>query len=255
MKNWFTKIKTYYNWGSRFLNNSYHSSTKARIEEEINKKPFRTELINYLLNSFGEKQTVYLEIGVRNPEDNFNHINANEKYSVDPGIEFKENPVDFKITSDDFFNQLKLGKILNPAIRFDVIFIDGLHIAEQAERDINNSLQFINEDGFIILHDCNPPTEYHAREEYCYDLSPAQKYWNGTTWKAFVNFRKRKDYFSCCVDSDWGLGIISKKIKFGISNKIENNFYEYSIFNLNRKECLNLISFEEFNNLIINKLM
>ena len=69
----------------------------------------------------------YLEIGVRNPDDNFNRIKAEDKYSVDPGVEFKVNPVDFKLTSDQFFAQLLNGEVLNQNILFDVIFIDGLH--------------------------------------------------------------------------------------------------------------------------------
>ena len=44
--------------------------------------------------------------------------------------------------SRSFFTNLKGGKILNPKIKFDVIFIDGLHLAEQVERDIENSLDF-----------------------------------------------------------------------------------------------------------------
>jgi hypothetical protein len=53
------------------------------------------------------RETTYLEIGVRNPEDNVNKINATNKYSVDPGLEYKLNPVDFKMTSDSFFEQLR----------------------------------------------------------------------------------------------------------------------------------------------------
>ena len=49
------------------------------------------------------RETFYLEISVRNPNHNFNQIKANKKYSVDPGLEFKKNPVDFKMTGDEFF--------------------------------------------------------------------------------------------------------------------------------------------------------
>ena len=60
----------------------------------------------------------YLEIGVRNPQHNFNHIKANKKYSVDPGVEFKSNPVDFKITSDVFFLKLSRSEVLSNKITF-----------------------------------------------------------------------------------------------------------------------------------------
>ena len=75
---------------------------KSRLEEQ--KTPSRTEIINFLLSALN-RETNYLEIGVRNPDDNFNLIKADSKYSVDPGVEFEENPVDFPMTSDAFFWQ------------------------------------------------------------------------------------------------------------------------------------------------------
>ena len=243
------KIKDYYNWGGRFLNDPYHIENKKLNNIEFNKQPLRFDVINYLLKNLN-RETTYLEIGVRNPEDNYNKILATKKYSVDPGIEFKENPVDFKMTSDDFFTKLENGDILTRDTRFDIIFIDGLHLAEQVDRDIKNALKFIHEDGFIVLHDCNPPSEWHARETHKYEISPAMQNWNGTTWKAYVKYRNRPDLFTCCIDTDWGIGIISFKIQFGKKNPIENPFYEYNIFSENREESLNLISYEEFNRII-----
>jgi hypothetical protein len=210
---------------------------------EMDKTPNRTEIINYLLKDRSDSS--YMEIGVRNPDHNFNHIMAGRKYSVDPGVEFNSNPVDFKMTSDQFFDKLKNGELLN-GLFFDVIFIDGLHLAEQAERDIDNSLQYLKEDGFIVLHDCNPPTEWHARESYNYKRTPAKGCWNGTTWKAFAKARRRDDISMCCIDTDWGIGIISKKKVLGKSNNRENPFWEFGIFSDHRKEILNLMTFEEF---------
>lgn len=209
---------------------------------ELAKTPSRTEVINYLLS--GRKDTQYLEIGVRNPDDNFNHIQADKKYSVDPGVEFEENPVDFKLTSDEFFDGMKSGEILKGE-KFDVIFIDGLHLAEQVERDIENALEYIKEDGFIAMHDCNPPSEWHAREAYNYKRTPAGGCWNGTTWKAFVNARNRTDIFTCCINTDWGVGVISKVKNLGKPNTLENPYWEYAVMDSNRKEVLNLISFDE----------
>lgn len=239
------KIKDYYNWGGRFLNDEFHKEASRRSEKEINKIPYRFDVINYILNSF-TRNTNYLEIGVRNPNDNFNKIIAGNKYSVDPGLEFKENPVDFKMTSNDFFLKLDTGQVLNENIKFDVIFIDGLHLAEQVNKDIKNALKYIQDDGFIVLHDCNPPTEWHARETHKYAISPAMQNWNGTTWKAFIKCREAPDLFTCCIDTDWGVGIISLKTQFGEKTSIENPFYEYQVFSENRKESLNLLSFEEF---------
>jgi hypothetical protein len=244
-----SKIKNYYNWGGRFLNDPYHIHNKQLNKIEFDKKPFRYDIINHLLEHL-KRDTNYLEIGVRNPNDNYNKIISTKKYSVDPGIEFKENPVDFKMTSDNFFSKLENGDLLHKDTRFDIIFIDGLHLAEQVDRDINNALKFIHEDGFIVLHDCNPPSEWHARETHKYEISPAMQNWNGTTWKAFIKYRDRADIFTCCIDTDWGVGIISLKTHFGKNTPIENPFYEYQVFSENRKESLNLLSFEEFKRFI-----
>ncbi|MEN9998341.1 MAG: hypothetical protein RI922_1331 [Bacteroidota bacterium] len=244
----FKKLKNYYNWGGRFLNDPYHTEAKKLDDLEISKAPLRSDIINFLINSLN-RPTCYLEIGVRNPAVNFDKIQSEIKYSVDPGIEFKENPVDFKVTSDVFFENLRKGEFLDSNTLFDVIFIDGLHLADQVDRDICNALEFIKEDGFIVLHDCNPPTEWHAREAHRYEISPAMQNWNGTTWKGFMKWRNNPEVYSCTIDTDWGVGVISKTKNIGIATKIQNPFYEYHVFSKHQKECLNLISFEEFKKL------
>jgi hypothetical protein len=251
LKNIIGNIKWYHYFkvGRNLITDPEYTRGSQVNELEKKKSPSRTEVLNFLLS--GRKgNTSYLEIGVRNPDDNFNLINANQKYSVDPGVEFKSNPVDFKITSDVFFDQLKQKKIAIHEIKFDVIFVDGLHLAEQADRDIKNALEYIKEDGFLVLHDCNPPTEWHARENFYYHQTPANKAWNGTTWKAFVKWRQNSNYQSCCIDTDWGIGVISIAQKIGNRLNETNPFYEYNLFDKNRKEILNLIDFESFKKLV-----
>lgn len=233
----------YFLKGRSFLNDPYFVEATRRYEEELMKRPFRTEIINFLL-SYLNRETNYLEIGVRNPAHNFNHIKSAVKYSVDPGVEFKENPVDFMLTSDEFFKKLSQKKILSPDIKFDVIFIDGLHLADQVDRDIINSLNFIKDDGFVVLHDCNPPTEWHARSEYRFINTPASANWNGTTWKAFLKWRCDASVHSCCVDTDWGVGILSKKQMIGKNLEKKSQFFEYAELEENRSEYLGLISFD-----------
>ncbi|WP_394758871.1 class I SAM-dependent methyltransferase [Flavobacterium sp.] len=239
--------------GERILNDKYFISTREIIKKEIAKQPERSEIINILLQQ--TEAIHYLEIGVRDPSDNFDKIICKNKFSVDPGIEFKSNPVDFKLTSDDFFEKLASDKLtqIKSDIKFDVIFIDGLHLSEQVERDIKNSLQFLSDTGFIILHDCNPPTEFHQREDYYFRNSPARGYWNGTTWKAFYKFRHHEDLFSICFDTDWGVGVLSKKqlhLFNKIETKMENQFYEYAFMNSKREEHLNLVDYFKWKKLL-----
>jgi hypothetical protein len=157
--------------------------------------------------------------------------------------------VDFKLTSDDFFKQKNENFLANVSkdLKFDAIFIDGLHISSQVERDIKNSLNQIKDNGFIILHDCNPPSEYHQREIYEFKNSSAGPFWNGTTWKAFYKYRHNKDLYSICFDTDWGVAVLSKQKIEGFNHIIDgmkNEFYEFDLLNKNRKVDLNLQIFE-----------
>lgn len=252
MGKFFRETKLNYSTGKSIILNNYHLDGDKFNHKEFEKTPSRTEVINFLLSINKSEKKYYLEIGVRNPNDNFNAIKAQHKFSVDPGIEHEENPVDFKLSSDDFFNQYENNDKLK-GILFDVIFIDGLHLAEQVDRDIKNSLKYLKSNGFIVVHDCNPPTEFHAREQYLYTLSPAGYFWNGTVWKSFYKNRLDKNISCCCIDSDWGIGIISKNKIFDYLHDDFNPFLEYYIFNEKRIESLNLISFDEFKKIILSK--
>lgn len=243
----------YYLTGKRFLNNPVLLLGAEKSIKEIHKSTSRTEVLNFLLSQL-KRETTYLEIGVCNPYGNYNYIEADIKYSVDPGYDFIENPVDFKMTSDEFFSKLENNEILNADIKFDVIFIDGLHLAEQVDRDIINSLKYIKDDGFIVLHDCNPLTEWHAREDNDYFDTPAGPYWNGTTWKAFLKWRFNDSVNSCCIDSDWGIGVLSKKHSIGNCINPINLFFEFNILDKNRHEYLNLIEYNDFKIMIQEKL-
>ncbi len=247
------KILNRYRIGKRISEDIVYSETEDFSKNEKKKNPSRTEIINFFLQ-LTELEN-YLEIGVRNPDNNFNKINCKNKYSVDPGIEFLDNPVSFKYTSDEFFKKLENNELedLSRDVKFDLIFIDGLHLANQVQKDIENSLKFIKDEGFIVLHDCNPPSEYHQREDYSYVNSPAGMLQNGTTWKAFYEYRCKKEYFSICFDTDWGVGIISKRdfLNFNNLGKKDNYFFEFNELKRNRVEYLNLHSFLEWKKIFL----
>jgi hypothetical protein len=205
----------------------------------------RYDIINELIKKYNYK--TYLEIGVRNPDDCFNLINCKTKHPVDPGYENSENQVDYPYTSDTFFKLLEnKGLNLLTTYKWDVIFIDGLHISNQVEKDILNSLNHLSENGVIVLHDCNPLNLWMAREDFIID--GIAHGWNGTVWKSIYKLRAtRPDLFVCTVDTDYGIGIV-KRGKQECCD-FNNSFYEYREFEKNKKEHLNLISIEEFNNI------
>ena len=204
----------------------------------------RIDIINFLSNKFGAKK--YLEIGVRNTQECFDHIVCDNKDSVDPGFENVENNVKYKYTSDEFFRLLESGKLdKEKDFKWDLIFIDGLHTSYQVELDIRNSLKHLSENGTIVLHDCNPPTEYHARADYDDHTTPALGLWNGTVWKAIYKLRCfTPDVDVCVIDKDWGCGVVRRGSQELCA--FDNPYFDYDVFNNNRARHLNLISSDEF---------
>ena len=99
----------------------------------------RTDLLNFIASEIEAK--TYLEIGVFDAE-NFNNINVETKLGIDPNTEH-ENVV--QLTSDEFFN------VENTT--YDLIFIDGDHSHEQSLKDLQNSLNHINEGGIMAKED------------------------------------------------------------------------------------------------------
>jgi len=172
----------------------------------------RSEVINHIIKRIDAEQ--YLEIGVGRGK-NFRRVQCKSKTSVDPGNGHGYGPVSnptFKLTSDDFFK-------VNNTI-FDVVFIDGLHKAEQIYLDIINSLNCLSENGAIVCHDMNP-----EREEV--QAVPRISYrWLGDGWKALVKLRSESsDLQTHVVDVETGLGIIQKGFQEKLKVKDDLTIY------------------------------
>lgn len=207
----------------------------------------RYDIINEIIKTKGFGK--YLEIGVRNPDDCYNKVNCDLKHSVDPGYENESNNVDFKFTSDDFFNRLECGLLeLENNYKWDVIFIDGLHISNQVERDVLNSLNHLSEGGFILLHDCNPFLYEYNYERVIEDYWGQG--WNGTVWKVIYKLLcTREDLDVYTINTDEGVGIIKK----GSGRKLlefENHYYEYKELHKNIEKHLNIITINELNDIL-----
>lgn len=105
----------------------------------------------------------YLEIGVHRGET-FLAVAAARKVGVDPNFQFdiaeaqsaQPHATLLSMSSDAFF-------ALPPAVDggYDVIFIDGLHHADQTLRDLLNAVVWLKPDGVIVLDDMLP-SSYHA---------------------------------------------------------------------------------------------
>ncbi len=149
----------------------------------------RHEVINTLLRLF--ESPSYLEVGVNRGETFFN-VNASMKVAVDPKFLFDvaaatqndPNCAFHEVPSDRYFSE-----IIDHNLRFDVIYLDGLHTFEQTLRDFTNAIQFLKPRGVIVIDDVKP-TSYQASLPDQLDAFLLKKYhsshdnsWMGDTYK------------------------------------------------------------------------
>lgn len=185
----------------------------------------RISIIQAYINKYGYKN--YLEIGVQAGHC-FSQIVCEKKTGVDPD---PSSAATIHKTSDEFFVKNKE--------KFDIIFIDGLHHADQVEKDIINSLEFLAEGGTILMHDCKPESEFMQ-------LIPltTQNEWTGNTWEAFVKMRQTRDDLEMFViNTDWGVGVIRKGKQEKLIIDVPVN---YTNFVQHNPTWLNLISVADF---------
>lgn len=218
------KEKEKNDFGEPWLSILHYDSIPSRHKNKI----ARTTILNTLIEKFNCQS--YLEIGQSYSQNNFDWINCPTKIGVDPDIRVNAT---YPLTSDNFF---ALNKIIKNS--FDLIFIDGLHHASQVERDILNSLDVLNENGTIVVHDCNPTTE-------AMQIVPRQHpIWTGDVWKAWVKLRATKpDLKMYVIDTETGCGIIRKGKQETITIP---GALTYKVLDENRKEFLNLVDINYF---------
>jgi len=202
----------------------------------MNMEVKRYDLLNHLIDTYGFIN--YLEIGVWAGEC-IKNVKAEHKDGVDPGIEGNidkhlPDECNYRISSDRFFELLE-----GEDIKYDLIFIDGLHYSQQVKKDIENSLKHLQPYGMIMLHDCNPQT-YESQV-----VPRMSSTWHGDVWKAYVEFKHTHPQFETyVVDTDCGCGII---VNNEDHSKSPWDFdYDYKNLEKNRIELLNLISVNEF---------
>jgi len=185
-----------------FYNLLMKENFKKKLNFDWSSFPQRFEIINKIIKKNSYER--YLEIGCFKDE-NFNKINITYKVGVDP-----VSGGTVRKTSDEYFK--------NNKEYFDIIFIDGLHYFDQVKKDIENSLDFLNTKGIIIVHDCLPSK---IRDQM---IPRAHEKWNGDVWKAIVEFRTKDhlDVYTCFADE--GLGIILKRNN---KNKLDLNLKDF----------------------------
>ena len=162
---------------------------KGKLEYNFPSNFYRWDLIEYLIKK--NNYTNYLEIGC-DQNQLFSKFLIENKIGVDP-----VSGGNIRKTSDDFFKE--------NVNKFDIVFIDGLHTYEQVKKDILNSVNFLNENGIILVHDCMPDSlGKQAVPRY-------KMQWNGDVWKAIVDLRQKENLNIYTCEMDQGIGIITNK--------------------------------------------
>lgn len=236
----------------------WQPKTDRRVKRMANTDRInRVTLLQKIINR--KKNVSYLEIGVL-AGDTFLRIKARHKWGVDPdfGIEpvkkaryYLKNLFNvfnryYQMESNTFFDT---HRELLSRFGLDVVFIDGLHTFAQSLTDVQSALQYLNKNGVIMLHDCNPPSEVAAIPAR--SIQEIQKLnppgftgtWNGDVWKTIAYLRAtRNDLHIFVIDCDFGLGVITRgtpenTLKYS-AEEVEN--LSYRDLSHNRKSILNL---------------
>ena len=219
------KIKYYFR---RLFYLIFVENFNKKIKYNWESYPRRFDIINEIIKK--KKYSSYLEIGCFKDET-FNQINIVKKIGVDP-----VSGGNLRMTSDLFFLENKN--------KFDIIFIDGLHIYEQVIKDIFNSIKILNPDGIILIHDCLPRKLWYQTPTRMSDT------WNGDVWKAIVECRTLEniDTYTCLADE--GIGVIKIRknnnlLKINLSNFKKLKYKDYY---MNQENLMNIISVEKLTN-------
>lgn len=218
------------NFFKLLINRIYFFLFKERFYKKLNflfpQNIFRWDLIQFIINKYNFK--TYLEIGC-DKDQSFSRIYIETKVGVDP-----VSGGTIRSTSDNFFK--------DNSKKFDIIFIDGLHYYQQVIKDINHSLKILNNDGFILVHDCLPNSlAQQAVPRY-------RGYWNGDVWKAIVELRTKENLDIFTSQIDFGIAVIRKRtnsIILKLGNDVIFEKLNFKDYYYNHMNFMNIKSYDE----------
>ena len=193
-------------------------------------KPSRAKVGQDIINI--KKYKSYLEIGTFKDEL-FNEIICEKKVGVDP---FSGGTI--RKTSDEFFSTNNL--------KFDCIYIDGLHYYKQVKIDILNSVNALNDNGIILIDDCLP------NNFFIQAVPRGQLTWTGDVWKALVEFRTKKNFDCYTCYADGGIGVILKRNNRNLLDLNINNFdkLKFKVFFEKYEKLMNIVSLDQLTKIL-----
>jgi hypothetical protein len=177
------------------------------------------EIIQFFIDKF--KYQSYLELGIRDSNNTFNHINCKIKEGVDINNECLPT---YCMTTNKFFETVGKNKT------WDIIFIDASHEKNQVLRDFDNALARLNENGTIIMDDINPTEPFLLSPIFC-----------DNAWEAFAELGKRSDIQMHAITPSY-FGFVRKGQQTPHSLEIQPTF---EFLNQHREEIVRPITWDE----------
>lgn len=184
----------------------------------------RFDVIQFLINNQNFKN--YLEIGTRYAPESGKSSKDSITCLKTTGVDISNPMADYIMSSDEFF------RTIQPHEKYDIIFIDGDHEKHQVLRDINNAIEHLTDNGCIVCHDINPPSESYLRPNRCHNA------WE--TWAYLRSTRDDLEMYS--LDIDW-TGVIRKGKQVLYTAPIE---YSWDFLVANKTQLLNIIDTDQF---------
>ena len=145
---------------------------------------YASRRLNALLSALPARAS-YLEIGLDRGLT-FEAVRAAERWGVDPRprVSLTAIPAGDTIVvapSDRFF------ELLAPQVRFDLVYLDGLHTYTQTYRDLMHALAHTHPRGVILIDDVVPSDDVSAIPDYQTSLTErAQRGMDGRVWHGDV---------------------------------------------------------------------
>lgn len=192
------------------------------------------DVMNFLISKFDYKS--YLEVGVQLGRT-FSEVKCDKKVGVD--ILKRFDGLTHTMSSDKYFE--------THDETFDLIFIDGLHEAEQVLKDFENAEKVLNEGGTIVFHDVLPPSRPYQLRTEREALAGGVAGWTGDVWKAWIVLRQsRSDLTMFCVEGMPGHGIIQRGSQETLETNLELKDLHWPYFIEDRDRKMNVVSAAEF---------
>lgn len=210
----------------RYFRKFFGEKDPGNLPFNFDNEPNRIDIIQSIINK--KNYTSYLEIGTYQDEV-FSKISCSHKIGVDPFSGGNR-----RMTSDNFF--------FNNKDKFDCIFIDGLHHYNQVKKDLKNSINCLNENGIILIHDCLP------KSLAAQAVPRTENDWNGDVWKSLVEQRTKQNTDCYTIYADHGIGVILKRKnrKPLVLNEKDFKKLRFDYFYTKHHEIMNILKYNDF---------